>query len=82
MNPAEIKIELFRKLDGLKDNKLNEVYGLLLNYINNEKDVSEWDSLSTEEKAALEQGIEQLNANKTTTHNQVLSAARKKHLND
>jgi hypothetical protein len=82
MNPAEIKIELFRKLDGLKDNKLNEVYGLLLNYINNEKDVSEWDSLSNEEKAALEQGIEQLNANKTTTHNQVLSAARKKHLND
>ena len=57
MNPAEIKIDLFRKLDSLKGANLKEAYGLLLNHINGSKNLSDWDNLSSEQKNAIKIGV-------------------------
>lgn len=52
MNTAEIKLDLFRKLDGLKGQKLQEAYGLLLNFIN-QNPTDFWDELTPEQQEAI-----------------------------
>ncbi len=61
MNTAEIKLQLFRKIDELKDKQLEEVYEQLLSLLN----ASEEESLSQEKMdvmlAESEKDIEQDN---------------------
>ncbi len=61
MNTAEIKLQLFRKIDKLKDKQLEEIYKQLLSLLN----ASEEESLSQEKMDAMlaesEKDIEQGN---------------------
>lgn len=82
MNAAEIKTDLFRKLDTLKGSRLEEAYGLLLNYINGKSDVNDWQSLTSEQQEAIQTGIDQLNKGKGKSHNEVMTSIRKKYLNE
>ena len=41
MDTAELKLMLFRKIDSLDLEKLQEVYGLLENYLNSRIDMQE-----------------------------------------
>ena len=50
MSTAEIKLDLFRKLDTLDSRKIKEVYGLIVNYLNKKGVPDFWDELSEEEK--------------------------------
>ena len=81
MNASDIKIDLFRKLDSLNGNKLEEAYGLLLNYINGKSDVSDWDNLTKEQQDAIKHGINQVNLGEGTAHKEVMTNLRKKYLN-
>jgi hypothetical protein len=82
MNPAEIKIDLFRKLDSLKGSNLIEAYGLLLNHINGSKNLSDWDNLSSEQKNAIKIGLTQLDDKKGRSHTNVISDLRNRFIND
>jgi hypothetical protein len=82
MNPAEIKIDLFRKLDSLKGSNLIEAYGLLLNHINGSKNLSDWDNLSSEQKNAIKIGLTQLEDKKGRSHTNVISDLRNRFIND
>tara|TARA_B100000809_G_C15000088_1_gene481252 strand:+ start:468 stop:716 length:249 start_codon:yes stop_codon:yes gene_type:complete len=82
MNPAEIKIDLFRKLDSLKGPNLIEAYGLLLNHINGSKNLSDWDNLSSEQKNAIKIGLTQLDDKKGRSHTNVISDLRNRFIND
>ena len=82
MNSAEIKIDLFRKLDGLKDERLKEAYGLLLNHINGDTDIDDWDNLTPTQQEAIKLGLKQLDEGKGRPHNEVLSEFRKRFLDD
>lgn len=81
MNAAEIKIDLFRKLDSLKGNDLKEAYGLLLNYINGSNDINEWNDLTNEQKEAIRIGIEQLDNGEGRSHKEVMADFRNRFLN-
>ncbi|MDO6759268.1 hypothetical protein Q4566_03580 [Tamlana sp. 2_MG-2023] len=81
MNSAEIKIDLFRKLDSLKGNRLEEAYGILLNYINGSNDLNDWQNLTLEQKKAIEIGIEQLDNQEGREHHKVISDMRKRYTN-
>lgn len=82
MNAAEIKLDLFRKLDSLKGSRLEEAYGMLLNYINGKSDIDEWQSLTLEQQEAIQMGIEQLDRGEGRNHLDVISNARNKYLNE
>lgn len=82
MNTAEIKIELFRKLDSLKDNRLEEAYGVLLNFINSRNEIDEWQNLSTEQQDAIQLGIEQLDKGEGRQHKDVISDFRNRFVNE
>ncbi len=60
MNTAELKVDLFRKLDSLNSEKVKEAYGLITNFINGGESIEEKSSLSSAHKAALQHGIQQL----------------------
>ncbi|MGD9993970.1 MAG: hypothetical protein AB7S69_11775 [Salinivirgaceae bacterium] len=82
MNTAEIKTDLIRKLDSLKGSRLEEAYGLLLNYINGKSDVNDWQSLTSEQQEAIRIGIDQLDEGKGKSHDEVMTSVRKKFLNE
>ena len=81
MNSAEIKIDLFRKLDSLKGNRLEEAYGMLLNYINGKNDIDDWQNLTIEQQNAIKVGIDQLDNGKGREHKKVISDIRKRYTN-
>ncbi len=80
MNASELKLELFRKLDSLKENRLEEIYGALLNLINSKTEINEWDNLTLEQQKAIHTGIEQLNKGEGRNHKNVMSDFRKRYL--
>ena len=82
MNAAEIKLDLFRNLDSLKGSRLEEAYGMLLNYINGKSDIDEWKSLTPEQQEAIKLGVEQLERGEGRNHRDVISNARNKYLNE
>ncbi len=81
MNSAEIKIELFRKLDALKGQSLKDAYGVLVNYINSTSNPNEWDNLSEEQIEGIKLGLTQLDKGEGRDHEQVISKMRKKYPN-
>ncbi len=82
MNPAEIKIDLFRKLDSLKGKRLEEAYGMLLNYINGKNEINEWQNLTLEQQSAIRHGVEQLEKGLGRSHNKVMNDFRQRFAND
>jgi hypothetical protein len=41
MSTAELKLKLIRKIDTLEKSKLEEVYGILINFINQDNDLTD-----------------------------------------
>ncbi len=39
MTVSDLKLKIFRQIDALEKNRLEEFYGLLMNYINSKRDV-------------------------------------------
>jgi len=79
MKTSEIRSALFKKIDSLNGNQLQEVYGLLLNYINNNKSRDFWVEISEAEKASIKEGIAQLDRGEGIPHNEVIAKYRKKY---
>ena len=71
-NPSEIKLELFRFIDNLADNKLRDFYCF---FIENQPEKKEdfWNLLSDWEKDDINAGIRDLNNGKHKEINQALS---------
>jgi hypothetical protein len=79
MTTADLKLRLFRQIDTLEKSKLEELYGLVINYINGQKDVSDWDSLSESQKQGIFDGIEEIESGKGIPNNTVISKYRNKY---
>ncbi len=79
MNSADIKVDLFRKLDALKGKSLKEAYGLLLNYINSHQDPGDWNDLSDEQIDALNLGLSQLDRGEGKSHEDIITKFRDKY---
>ncbi len=82
MDAAEIKIDLFRKLDSLKGKRLEEAYGMLLNYINGKSELDEWQNLTEEQQNAIRLGVNQLNNGQGKKHQEVMTDLRKRFENN
>lgn len=79
MKAAEIKVDLFIKVDSLKPNQLKQVYGIVQNYLNGLNNVEEWEHLSCIQKQKLEEGIEQSNQGLTRPLLEITTRLRKKY---
>ncbi|NRT11898.1 hypothetical protein [Flavobacterium sp. 14A] len=79
MSTAEIKLKLFREIDTLDQSKLEQVYGLLFNFLNKENDTEEWNSLSQMQQSGLLEAIEELDSSEGIDHQSIMDKFRKKH---
>ena len=77
MNVAELKIKIFRQVDSLEPSKLEEFYGIMLNYLNSKKEIDEWIGVTNLEKQGIEEAIQELDSGKGIPYNQVMSKFRK-----
>ena len=81
MTVSDLKLKLFRQFDSLEKNRLEELYGVVLNYINGQKDLSDWETLSEYQKQGIFDAIAELDNGKGIPHEIVMSSVRKKHSN-
>jgi hypothetical protein len=79
MTTSELKLRLFRKIDSLEKSKLEEVYGVVTNYINGNRDLSEWDKLSDNQKQGIIDAIEEIKNGKGIPNKVVMDKFRKKY---
>ena len=79
MTISDLKLRIFRQIDTLEKNRLEEFYGLLINYINGQKDISDWDKLSTNQKQGILDALDEVDSGKGIPNKTVLNKFRKKY---
>ena len=78
MTVAELKLKIFRQVDSLEKSRLEEFYGVMLNYINSQKDLDDWTKLTTEQQQGIIDAIEEIDAGKGIPHETVMRNIRRK----
>ena len=81
MTVSDLKLKLFRQIDSLEKDRLEELYGVFLNYINGKKDLGDWNELTEEQKKGIVEAIEEIDAGKGIPHSKVIASIRKKYTN-
>lgn len=81
MTSADLKLKIFRQIDSLERSRLEELYGILINYINGNKDISDWDKLTSEQKQGISDAIDEIEDGKGISHEKVLTKIRSKYSN-
>jgi hypothetical protein len=79
MTISDLKLRIFRQIDSLEKNRLEEFYGLLMNYINGQKDISDWDKLSANQKQGILDALDEVDSGKGIPNKTVLDKFRKKY---
>ena len=79
MNAAEIKLDLFRRIDGLESSRLERVYAKIISLLGVEQQKD--NSLSPELIEALDEALEASKKGKTHSHEEVMTEARQKYPN-
>jgi hypothetical protein len=80
MSTEELKLQIFRQVDTLDSLKLKEFYGVMLNYLNSNKDTAEWIDVSTAEKHGIEEAIMEINDGKGIDNEQVMANMKSKYI--
>ncbi len=79
MTVSDLKLKIFRQIDSLEKNRLEELYGVLLNFINEKKDLGDWERLTDEQKQGIFDAIEEIELGKGIPNEKVMSKIRKKY---
>jgi len=74
MNTAEIKLELFRRIDSLKGKQLEEAYQHLLSFLNKS-------SINPELKSGINRALKDVEEGRVSSHEDVMKRMRKKYPN-
>ncbi len=80
MTVAELKLKIFRQVDSLEDNRVEELYGLFLNFINGQKDLKDWEKLTKEQQKGIDDAIEEIESGKGIPHEVVMTTIRNRFL--
>lgn len=76
MTVSDLKLKLFRQIDTLEKNRLEEIYGVLINFINGEKDAGDWDQLTEKQKQGIDNAIQEIDSGKGIPHDEVMAKIR------
>ncbi len=79
MTVSDLKLKLFREIDALEKEHIDEICGVLINNINGKKDLSEWEKLSDDQKHGILNAIDEINTGKGIPDKVVLNKFRKKY---
>jgi hypothetical protein len=79
MTTSDIKLRIFRQIDSLEKSKLEELYGVVVNFINGQKELTDWDSLTDTQRNGIFEAIEEIETGKEISHQVIMSKYRKKY---
>jgi hypothetical protein len=79
MTVSDLKLKIFRQIDSLEKSRLEELYGVLINYINEKKDISDWEKLTVEQRQGIFDAIEEIDLGKGISNEKVMTKIRKKY---
>jgi len=79
MTTSDIKLRLFRQIDSLEKSKLEELYGVVVNFINGQKELTDWDTLTESQKSGIFDALEEIENGKGIPHQDVMSKYRNKY---
>ncbi len=80
MTVSELKLKISRQIDSLEKNRLEELYGVLINFINGQKEIGDWEKLTDEQRQGIIHAIDEIDAGKGIPHEHVMAETRKKYL--
>ena len=80
MTVSDLKLKIFREIDSLEKSRLEELYGVLKNFINGKKDISDWDKLTEEQKQGIIDAIKEADSGKGIPNETVMAMIRKRFL--
>jgi len=78
MKNSELKSLIYQKLDELDDEGLQMVNDRITEYLEKATDDEAWNALSDEDRAAIEEGIEQVEKGMTVSYDEVRRRIHKK----
>jgi hypothetical protein len=79
MTVSDLKLKIFRQIDSLEKNRLEELYGVLMNFINGNKEMSDWEKLTEEQKRGIFDAIDEIDSGKGIPHEKVMERIREKY---
>ena len=79
MSTAELKLKLFREIDTLEKSKLEQIYGLVLNFINKDNDTEEWNDLTATQPKGFLDAIEEMDSSDGIDHKKVMEKYKNKY---
>jgi len=81
MTISDLKLKIFRQIDSLEKSRLEEFYGLMMNYLNSKMDLNDWEKLSKDQKNGIFDAIDEIESGKGKSNKAVLDKFRKKYSN-
>jgi len=78
MTSEEIKNNIYKMLNQLDEKSLSEVNDIMTDYLRKTESKEGWDSLSEEDKAAIAEGLEQIEKGQTIPYDEVRKRIHKK----
>lgn len=81
MSVSELKLKIFREIDSLEKNSLEELHQILLNFMNGKRDLDDWQKLTKDEQSGILEAIDELDAGKGIPHAEVMAKIRRKYPN-
>lgn len=81
MTISDLKLKIFRQIDSLERNRLEELYGILTNFINGHKNISDWEQLTDEQRQGIVDAIDEIDSGKGIPHEKIMANIRKKYSN-
>ena len=76
MDTHSIKSEIYKMLDKLHEQGLNEVNEMVTAYLKKTDSDNEWNALSDDDREAIEEGLEQVEKGMTIPFNEVRQRIR------
>ena len=81
MNTSELKLKIFREIDTLEKSKLEDFYGVLVNFLNSQRDFEEWQNLTDEQQQGILDAVEEVKHGEVIAHEEVVLKYRNKYSN-
>ncbi len=82
MTTSDLKLRIFREIDSLERSKLEDIYGVIMNYINGQRDISDWNKLTANQQQGIYNAIDEMDAQQGILNEKILEKYRKKYSHD
>ncbi|HZL09401.1 MAG TPA: hypothetical protein VFC65_05340 [Prolixibacteraceae bacterium] len=81
MTTSDLKLKIFRQIDSLEKGRLEEFYGVLVNFINEKNNLDDWEKLTEEQQQGITDAIDEVDSGKGIAHEKVMAIIRQKYTN-